>query len=175
MFQPDGEPLPNLPTGIPGVELRELTVQDAEAFFDLVQRNRAFLTRYGDYTDLVTKTREEIARDMAPPPAANLRMGIWREGEFMGLVNLYEAAPGIFVLGFWLGEAFTGHGYMTAACQALMVYARRTHTGKQFWAGVRHANFESAAVMERLGFAVYEALPDRKRYWMACQSGGERP
>ena len=32
--------------------------------------------------------------------------------------------PGHFVIGYWLGGAFTGHGSMTAACRALIRSAR---------------------------------------------------
>jgi ribosomal-protein-serine acetyltransferase len=91
-------------------------------------------------------------------------MGIWRGEELMGRVDVGEVAPGAYVLGYWLGEEYTGHGYMTAACRAIMDYARQIWAVKEFWAGVRHVNVESIAVVERLGFSVFEEFPERKRY-----------
>jgi len=154
----------SLTTSIQGLELREISEADSDVFYDLVQRNRVFLTRYGDYEELVCKTREEIRSEFAAPTPHDLRMGLWREEEFIGLLNMHEADPGIWVLGYWLGEAYTGRGWMTSACRALMEYVRSTRPVKEFWAGVRHANIESAALMERLNFSIYEELPDRKRY-----------
>ena len=110
----------------------------------------------------------EIEEIFSSPADFYLRMGIWKGEELMGQVDLNQAAPGVFVLGYWLGEKYTGHGYMTAACCAVMNYARRTWPVKEFWAGVRHANVKSAAVVDRLGFAIYEELPDRKRYRLIC-------
>ena len=160
--------IPNLPTTIPDIELRPLTSRDAAEYYDLVQRNISFLTQYGDYEDLIRSTLADIKASFSSPPGDALRMGIWRGEALMGRVDLNPVAPGVYVLGYWLGEEFTGHGYMTAACRALIDYARSTWTVSAFWAGVRHANQESAAVVERLGFSVYEELPDRKRYRLLC-------
>jgi RimJ/RimL family protein N-acetyltransferase len=159
---------PILQTGISGVELRDLKRQDAMAFFNLVNRNHIYLTHYGDYNDLVKMTLAEIERTFSIQLGAYLRMGLWRGMELMGQVDLNPVEPGVFVLGYWLGEEFTGHGYMTAACRAIMDYARQTRAVKEFWAGVRHGNLKSAAVVERLGFSVLEELPDRKRYRFIC-------
>jgi len=154
----------HIPTAIQGVELRQLAAADAQAFYDLVQSSRAFLTRYGDYQDIVDSSLADIAASLSALPDDYLGMGIWRGDEFMGQVDLNPVAPGELVLGYWLGEAYTGQGIMSAACQALIDYALQALPVTAFWAGVRHANHQSAAVVERLGFTVYEELPDRKRY-----------
>ena len=161
-------PVPRLGTAIASVELRELTARDSSVYLDLVQRNRGWLTRYGDYQDLVNCTLPDIESDFAKRPNGALRMGIWRGKDLMGRVDVAEVAPGAFVLGYWLGEEYTGHGYMTEACRVIMDYASRTRLVKEYWAGVRHVNLESIAVVERLGFSVYERLPERNRYRLVC-------
>jgi ribosomal-protein-serine acetyltransferase len=138
--------------------------QDAMTFFNLANRNRVYRTQYGDYHDLVKMSLAEIERTFSIQLGAYLRMGLWRGMELMGQVDLNPVAPGVFVLGYWLGEEFIGHGYMTAACGAIMDYARQTRAVKEFWAGIRPANLKSAAVAERLGSSVFEELSDRKRY-----------
>ena len=138
------------------------------AFFNLVNRNRVYLTQYGDYKDLVQMTLVEIEGTFSIQLGAYLRMGLWRGMELMGQVDLNPVAPGVFVLGYWLGEEFTGQGYMTSACRAIMDYAKQTRAVKEFWAGVRPANLKSAAVVERLGFSIFEELPDRIRYRLIC-------
>ena len=58
--------------------------------------------------------------------------------------------------------------------RALINYARGARGASEFWAGGRHANLESVRMVERLGFSVYEALPDRKRYrWIPGVLDGE--
>ncbi len=152
-----------LPTAIPGVTLRQLTGQDTAAYYTLIQKNRAFLTRYGDYQELVQLTAAGINGNFSTPTEQALRMGIWQGQALAGQVDLTPVAPGVFVLGFWLGQAHTGQGIMPTACKAILEYACQTRPVKEFLAGVRLANVESAAVVERFGFSVYEILPDRKR------------
>ena len=152
-----------LATSIADVQLRELTVAQARELFALIQRNRAHLTQYGDYEDLAAASLSEIEQYFLDPPDANIRMGIWRRDELMGRVDLNPVAPEVFVLGYWLGSAYTGNGYMTEACRALIDHARSTLGAREFWAGVRHTNPKSQAVVERLGFSVYENLPERAR------------
>jgi len=160
--------VPDLPTGIPGVELRQLSSRDAPALFNLVARSRAHLTQFGDYAELATATLAELQAGFSEPPGPNLRMGIWRGQELMGEVDLNPVAPRTYVLGYWIGAEYTGHGYMTAACQALMDYARRELHPVEFWAGVRQANRKSVALVERLGFSLFEELPTHNRYRLQC-------
>ncbi len=152
-----------VPTALESVRLRGLTGQDAEPFLDLVRRNRSFLTRYGDYEDLVRATVEELRKEFSSK-SDSFRMGIWRKEELMGRLDTHEATSGAWVLGYWLGEEYTGKGYMTVACRALMDHVRRTRTVKEYWAGIRHTNKESIALVERLGFSLYEKLPDHTRF-----------
>ena len=156
--------VPGLPTTIPGVELRELTSRDARAFFDLICRNREHLTRFGDYEDLTASTLEDIEAYFADPLDDNVRMGVWRADELMGRVDLAPVDPHTYVLGYCIGSEYTGGGYATVACRALIDYARLALGATEFWAGVRHPNLKSAALVSRLGFAVYEELPTRTRY-----------
>ena len=156
--------VPNLPTACAGVELRELTCREAEAFFDLVCANREHLTRFGDYEDLAASTLEDIEAYFADPPDSDLRMGIWQGHELVGRVDLSPVARRTFVLGYWIGSEYTGRGYATAACQALIDYARLAYGATEFWAGVKRGNLKSAALVSRLGFTAYEEMPTRTRY-----------
>jgi ribosomal-protein-serine acetyltransferase len=129
------------------------------------------LTRYGDYSEMTAASLEEHAANIAALPDGSLKMGIWAQHELAGEVDLNEAAPGQWVLGYWLGGQFCGCGIMSAACQALLAYALQNREVETFWAGVRHENSESAALMARLGFEVFEVfevLPERKRYRLAA-------
>lgn len=53
------------PDGQPGLGAQEPTPADAGEYCELVQANRHQLTRHGDYSQLVTATREETERRFA--------------------------------------------------------------------------------------------------------------
>ncbi len=77
-------------------------------------------------------------------------------------MDLNPVARKTFVLGYWIGSKYTGHGYVTAACQALMDYAQRALDATEFWAGIKPARRKSAGVAERLGFSVLvQLMPPR--------------
>jgi RimJ/RimL family protein N-acetyltransferase len=157
-----------LKTEISLVVLHELTVRDSIAFFNLVQRNREWLTRYGDYLDLVKSTVQDIEAEFGDRSKGALRMGIWRREELVGRVDSFPVAPEAFGLGYWIGEEYSGRGYVTAACRAMMDFVSQMQKVKEYWAGVRNVNLESIGVVERLGFSVYEQRPEYGRYRLLC-------
>jgi len=141
-----------------------LTLRDASAFFRLVDANRDHLTQFGDYTELAGSTLEDITGYFANPRDNNVRMGVWISSELAGRVDLNPVAPGTLVLGYWLGRAYTGRGYATESCRAILDYGRRVLGASEFWAAVTHGNLRSVAVLSRLGFSAVETLPDRTRF-----------
>lgn len=159
---------PRLPTELSGVELRELAGPDAEALHSLVARNRAHLTEFGDYEDLVASSLEDLRGYFADPPDENLPMGIWRGTELMGRVDLVPVDPPDFGLGYWLGAEYCGRGYATAAVRALIGYSRQAFEVSAVWTGVKEANVKSRAVLERVGFSVVEVRPTHIRYRLVC-------
>ncbi len=158
-----------LPTSMDSVRLSLLTLRDAPTFFRLVEANRDHLRQFGNYTDLAGSTLEGIEGYFVDPPDNSLRMGIWVSDELAGRVDLNPVAPGTFVLGYWLGLSYTGRGYATASCRAILEYGRNALGAHEFWAGITHGNRKSVGVIGRLGFTAVEALPDRTRFRLAAQ------
>ncbi|MFH1085368.1 MAG: GNAT family protein, partial [Chloroflexota bacterium] len=143
----EAEPL-TLPTALPGLELRALTAADARAYAERVAHNRAHLTQCGDYAELAAASSGEIAAELAAASEGSLRMGVWRGEALLGRADLNPVAPGVYVLGYWLGVAHSRHGTMTAACRALLAHARQALGAVEFWAGVKPANRKSVALLE---------------------------
>ena len=141
-----------LPTDLPDLRLIALAQEDAAAYFALVDRNRAHLTQHGDYLDLGEATPETVAEDLADPDNRNARFGIWRSEHLIGRVDLNPRTAEDFVLGYWLGGEYTGQGYATTACAALITYGQETLGARSIWAGVTKGNVRSEAVLRRLGF-----------------------
>ncbi len=139
-------------TEILDVRLIELTPDDAGAYYDLISRNRDHLTQYGDYAPMKQATLESITRSLNDPPGAHRRFGIWLRDTLVGRVDVSPRLPGHFVIGYWLGSEYTGKGYATLACKALIQYARDHLGATDIFAGVTKGNAASEAVLGRLGF-----------------------
>ncbi len=152
---------PTLPTAMPDLRLLELLPEDAEAYYALVDRNREHLTQHGDYLDLGEATPETVAEDLADPENRNARFGVWFGDQLIGRVDLNPRTTEDFVLGYWLGREYTGKGYATVACAALIAYGQEALGARAIWAGVTKGNLKSAAVLQRLGF---EAVSDQGTY-----------
>jgi RimJ/RimL family protein N-acetyltransferase len=150
-----------LPTAIPQLRLLELLPEDAVAYYALVDRNRAHLTQHGDYLDLGEATPETVAEDLTDPQNHNARFGVWLGDQLIGRVDLNPRTAEDFVLGYWLGGEYTGKGYATAACAALIAYGQQALGARTMWAGVTKGNVKSEAVLHRLGF---EEVSDQGTY-----------
>lgn len=140
-------------TSDPELVLRELTVSDAAAYYDLIDRNRDHLGQHGDYREERTATLAWV-RESLQAPSNGLRFGLWYRGALAGRADLHPKEPGHFVLGYWLGANYVGKGLMTTALEALMRHGRQALGATDFFAGVTHGNWRSVAVLRRLGFEV---------------------
>ncbi len=85
--------VPQLNTSVQGVVLRVLTSADAQPYFEVIDRNRDHLSRFGDYQDEKTATLVWVQRHLANPPENNLRFGIWRDSVLIGRVDLTAPRP----------------------------------------------------------------------------------
>lgn len=150
-----------VPTEMPGLRLVELLPEDAVAYYALVDCNRGHLTQHGDYLDLGEATPASVLEDLTSPGNRNARFGVWLSDQLIGRVDLSPRTAGDFVLGYWLGGEFTGKGYATTACAALITYAQTVLGARTIWAGVTKGNAKSEAVLQRLGF---EEVSDQGTY-----------
>ncbi len=148
-------------TGIPNLRLIELTPEDGRAYYDLVDRNRGHLTQHGDYTDLGEATPESVTASLNNEHGRNAQFGIWLDGRLIGRADLCPRTPGHFVLGYWLGSEYTGQGYATVTCKALIAYGKATLGATGVLAGITKGNAKSEALLGRLGF---QAIEDRGKY-----------
>ena len=148
-------------TDLPNVRLIGLSPDDAEAFYDLIDRNRTHLTQHGDWTDLGDATPESVHASLSNLDERHAQFGIWLDGRLIGRTDLNARTPGNFVLSYWLGREFTGKGYATAACKALMAFGKAELSATNVYTGVTKGNVMSEALLARLGF---QAIEDRGTY-----------
>ncbi|MFD9074265.1 GNAT family N-acetyltransferase [Streptomyces lasiicapitis] len=161
---------PDLPTRLPDLVLRELTAQDADAYYALLDRNREHLSRLGDYQAESRATPEWVREHLDEDPGG-LRYGIRLGGRLIGRVDLIAVDPPRYGTGYWLDEAHVGAGHATAACAALYGYAARALGATDIYAGVTRGNDRSVALLARLGFEPVAEFADYTRFHLGL---GER-
>ena len=73
--------------------------------------------------------------------------------EAIGAVGLHETRPGSALLGYWIGRAHQGHGFVTEAVEAMMETAFRLASVNEIHAQARLENEASRRVLLKCGFS----------------------
>ena len=145
-----------------GVYLRPLESRDFQAWADLRERSRAFLTPWeptwpaDDLTRSAFRRRlrrhvEEIDRDEAYP------FLIFRDDDetLLGGLTLGQVRRGVaqtVTLGYWMGAPFAGQGFMSRAVRAAATYAFANLRFHRIEAACLPHNAPSIKLLERCGF-----------------------
>ena len=148
------------------VVLRELSVDDVDTYYDLVDRNRAHLHQHGDYGFEHAADLAAIRAYFEQPWDVNIRFGIWLDGQLVGRVDLNPIDPPKWVLGYWIDGTWTGRGIVTSSCRAAI--AHTVDVGAtELYAGVTNGNDASVRVLQRLGFEHVQDVERRSRWRLA--------
>lgn len=136
------------------VMLWQFGPDDAEPLFALIDRNREHLSQFEDTTARKYPDLAAVERSILEPPDPDrLRFGIWDAGHLVGTVNLTPRERGGAVIGYWLGEEYTGMGFATEATAALTEYGREQLGYERIYAGTHPRNGPSIAMLGRSGYA----------------------
>jgi RimJ/RimL family protein N-acetyltransferase len=158
-----------VPTERPGLVLKSIGIDDLDAYFALVDRNRRHLNQRGDYPFEASATRDELATWLSAD-TDDVRFGIWLDGELVGRVYLGPVSPPQWAIGYWLGAESTGQGIATIACRAVIEHARRLGAS-EIHAQITKGNDASIAVVRRLGFEHVEDVGDQTRWRLELALG----
>ncbi len=158
----EGESQLIVPTERSGLVLKTLGTGDLGAYYLLVDRNRQHLNQRGDYPFEASATRDQIATWLSSE-SADVRFGIWLNGNLIGRVYLGPVNPPYWVIGYWLGAESTGQGIATVACRAAIDHGRRLGAS-EIYAEITNGNDASIAVVRRLGFEHIEDIENRSRW-----------
>lgn len=155
-----GHPVPTvIETERSEVVLRQIMQDDAGALFRLIDANREHLSHHGDDTAKKYPSLDSVMQSITDPlNSLRLRLGIWvfeQEGkkELAGAINLTTGGKNSAVVGYWLGEEYTGKGFATTACKALVGYVSRHRPFSQLVASTHAGNIASRRVLGRAGFS----------------------
>jgi ribosomal-protein-serine acetyltransferase len=149
--------------------IKAVELRDAEEIFALVDASRDYLGEWlpwveGTKTPRDTREWIQSAMDQQAENVA-LHCRIVFQGRDVGIVGLYRIdwANRVGELGYWLGQAYQGHGIMTKCCRALIDYAFLDLELNRVEVWAAETNHRSRAVPERLGFVQEGVLRDGER------------
>jgi ribosomal-protein-serine acetyltransferase len=130
----------------------------AEALYQLVEQNRAFLQRYLSWVGRI-HSRADMLRFMQRDlhGMAEERRWAWLirvRGQAAGRVGLWITKPatGECEVNYWLAQPFTGRGVLTRAARAVIQYAFSELGIHHMLIGFQSDNSASTGVARRLGF-----------------------
>jgi ribosomal-protein-serine acetyltransferase len=152
------------------VELRLLTLPDADTLFVLTDKNRLYLRSWLgwlDSTKSVDDTKKFIQNslDQAMQDKA-AHFGIYYQEKLVGVIGYVSIDKNNkkTTLGYWLDEKSQGKGVMTISVKLLIAYAFDVLKFNRIQITCAVGNNKSCAIPQRLGFS--KEGVERKTEWL---------
>ncbi|SMP51281.1 GNAT family N-acetyltransferase [Anoxynatronum buryatiense] len=152
------------------LELRLLELSQADALFRLTEENRGYLRQWLPWLDAIQRV-EDTGRFIESTQEQHMsnsgfQAGIWSEERLVGIIGHHGINwPNRSTsLGYWLGEAHSGSGIMTAACRAVVAHAFEEWHLNRVEIRCATGNHKSRAIPQRLGFVAEGVL--REAEWL---------
>ncbi len=138
--------------------LRFIRLDEAEALYALVDKNRAHLRQWLNWVDAQTSaesSRRNIAKRLERAEKGEAReLGIFREGALIGSLgfNRISSENRKASIGYWITEEFQGKGIVTDCVKALISFGFKELNLHRIRIQCHVENKRSASIPERLGF-----------------------
>ncbi len=140
------------------IELGLFEERHAQTLFTLTDQNREYLREWLAWVDFTRSSEDSkgfIKITMKQVAENNgFQAGIWYKGELAGCIGYHylEWSTRRTEIGYWLGQAYTGHGIMTRTARKLTEYAFGELGLNRVEIRCAPGNRKSRAIPERLGF-----------------------
>lgn len=139
------------------LKLREVSVNDAHAVFNLIDTNREFLRKwlpFVAYTKATSDTEAFIKSVTAEGNTTDLVFAVLHKGQHAGIIGFksIDAANLKLEVGYWLAENQQHKGIITRSCSALITYAFERMKMNRIQIKVGIGNTRSNAIPKKLGF-----------------------
>ncbi|MCL2037705.1 GNAT family N-acetyltransferase [Candidatus Saccharibacteria bacterium] len=140
------------------VFLRQLTPADAQAFFDIIDFDRAHFQHGEEITPEKYKTVQDVLDSFEKErPRPYYRFGIWEDGVMVGTRNLEITDDGESAeVGAMVGKQFAGNHYSSRSALLLQDFAFRNLNLTRIFAMVNPNNLASIRSVMRAGFVQVE-------------------
>jgi RimJ/RimL family protein N-acetyltransferase len=107
---------------IDGVVLRELTPEDAQAYFDLIDADREHFRSVREDTADNYDSVDKVIESFTTQSSERKRFGIWHGGVLVGSMNYEPVDEHAVEVGYWVGKEHAGHHYAGKALRTLTAY-----------------------------------------------------
>jgi ribosomal-protein-alanine N-acetyltransferase len=150
--------------------LRELQLDDAESLFDIHSDEQVMRWFGADPVSDVEQAKRLIAMftEWRTAPVSGTRWAIVRraDNQLLGTAGLFKWNRSWHncVVGYELGRAYWGSGYMQEALRAMFDYGFSSMQLHRIQAEIHPDNTASIRVVERLGFR-YEGTHRQQGFW----------
>jgi RimJ/RimL family protein N-acetyltransferase len=138
------------------ISLKQLVIEDADPYFQLVDSDRAHLSQPGDETaskyPTVESVRESVIKTNSKNPPEKYRFGIWDGDLMVGSDNLMPADSNRAELGSWIGKKYIGNRYAGRARRLLVDFAFNQLHLDEVFCEITIGNESSQKSVERSGF-----------------------
>lgn len=142
--------------------LKQLVLEDAETYFNLIEYDRAHLMQHGDRTSGKYPDVESVRRSIEQPEDPDkLRFGIWDGDVMVGSDNITPEEKGVAEFGSWVGKQYIGHGYAGRGRVLLLEYAFNVMGLREVHCDIRVGNEASKRSVEKSGFRFVGEVIDR--------------
>jgi ribosomal-protein-serine acetyltransferase len=150
------------------VALRQFEIRDAGELYELVDRNRVYLSRWMPWAPRETRAdaREFIAGTLRQAAVNDgIQTAITVDGAIAGSVGVHAISwqNSSTSIGYWLAENHQGRGIMTRAVAAYLDHAFGTWRLHRIELRAAVTNERSRAVAERLNLTLEGILRDAER------------
>jgi len=138
--------------------LKEIQLNDANAIFEIIDRQREYLREwlpFIDYTKHAGDTRAYILSLYDRPyDRRDLVFSIWYQGKVVGLMGLKgtDRDNHKTEIGYWLSSDLQGKGIVTKSCYRLTKYLFENMAMNRIQIRVGVANVKSKKIPKRLGY-----------------------
>ncbi len=158
------------------IVLREITLVDAQTYFDLVDYDRQHLSQFDDKTAAKYPDVESVEKSIHNYPKNKIRFGIWDDGVMVGSRNLtYSDDRKDVELGVWVSQKYLGHHYSTRSNIMAQEFAFRDSQVEKVFCAVEEDNAASIKSVERAGLVLSKKEGGKlffemtRAQWQACQ------
>lgn len=150
---------------ISSLYLKRFQEKDAEALFKLLDANRSHLRRWlasvysyktpDDYRKFIEKSSENCKKKVS------LVFGLCNSSQLLGVVAFinFDWEKSQDEIGYWIGQAYQGHGFVLHACKTLIDYGFNSLSLKNIVIACAKENARSRRIPELLKFVPTKIVP----------------
>lgn len=147
------------------IYIKQLTLNDAQSYFDLIEYDREHLSQYGDTTSRkYQKVDDVVASIVNPSNPHKYRFGVFVKNKMVGSVNLTPKDNTSAEIGVWIGKEHVGNAYAYKGMLLLLDFAFNILNLDNVFALITIGNTPSKKSIEKLGF-ILENTAISENYW----------